>query len=64
LAAVTVTGLLALEYRSQFARILVAERNRSMDRLVQRAMLYRFLPVAVQDAGGKPGVFEVAHGGK
>ena len=53
LAPLAGAGLPPLEYRCQFARILVAESDRCMDGLMQGAMLDRLLPVAVQDGGGE-----------
>src|SRR5690606_996657 len=62
LATVTIAGLTALEHRRQIARVVVAERDRGMDGLVQRTVLDALLAVAVQRGGGKTVFFLVVHG--
>src|SRR5690606_40376504 len=53
LAAIAVTRFPALEHRGQFMRIPVAECDRGVYGLVQRAMLDGLLTIAMQDGGGK-----------
>ncbi len=61
LATITEARLLALEHGRQLTRIRVAERDRRVDRLVQRTVLDRLVPVVVQDRRGKAVGLFLAH---
>ena len=63
LAAIAEARFLALEDGRELARIRVAERDRRVDRLVQRVVFDRLPAVVVQDGGGETVGWRVAPGG-
>ena len=61
LAAIGVAGGFALEHTGQLARVGIAERHRSVHRLVYRIMLDRRFQIGMQYGRGKSVLRHVIH---